>query len=99
MQSRWCIRLHGERRESHEIQTRPAVGERAHGPYWSQRQIILKTGGKEGLKGSKCLRDVKTNMVKGSKEGLKRGGKRKAKEVLLKEIVKRTKPLKDIFGE
>ena len=56
-------------------------------------------GGWEGLKGSKCLRDVKTNTVKGFKEGLKRGVKRKAKEVFLKEIVKRTKPLTDIFGD
>ena len=55
-------------------------------------------GGWKGLKGSKRLRDVKTNTVKGAKQGLKRGVKRKVKDVVVKDVVKRAKPLKDIFS-
>ena len=90
MTSRW------EEEVSRDSYLTPNQGTGSWTLYGSSVKDILGTaalGGWEGLKGSKRLRDVKTNTVKGFKEGLKRGVKRKAKEV------ERTKPLKDIFGE
>ena len=55
-------------------------------------------GGLTGLKSSQRLGDVQKNTVQGLKQLLKRGVKRKAKEILTKEVAKRTKTFRDIFG-
>ena len=55
--------------------------------------------GWKGFKSSKRIGDVKTNIVKGLTEGFRRGAKRKAQEVVTKELAKRAKRIKDIFGE
>ena len=55
-------------------------------------------GGLTGLKSSHRLGDIQKNTVQGLKQGLKQGVKRKTKEILTKEVAKRAKKFRDIFG-
>ena len=52
-------------------------------------------GGISGLKSSRSLSDLRRKPIKGFKQGIQQGVKRKARKAIGKEVVKRAR---DIFG-
>ena len=61
------------------------------------KQVLISgiEGGVGGLRSSRSLADLRRKPIKGFKQGIKQSVKRKARQVIGKEAVKRAR---DIFG-